>query len=248
MKKLLIPFLVTFVLSCDMVSAQSYFGPRSFDGEHKNEISGYLTAGKNVVTSFFVGENFNYIHHFTDRWSINAGEVVQFNKNLFSINVAGTYRLPTGRNNLFFDAKVVNNAYTRWSTYELLLNASAYWEASYMDIRFGISFIHYYKYQVKDEYRWFTDAGYSEPLEFTIGLGVNIRPRTSPWNLGLFIRNYDDYYYENWNINWGARFYATLPWHELKLFGELNTRPAGSMSQLATFYENSLKLGTKYVF
>ena len=31
---------------------------------------------------------------------------------------------------------------------------------------------------------------------------------TDPWNIGLFFRNYDDFYYENWNINWGLNFYA----------------------------------------
>ena len=63
--------------------------------------------------------------------------------------------------------------------------------------------------------------------------------------MGLFFRNYDDYYYENWNINWGIRWYAKVKdqWH---LFGEFNIRPAGSMSQLASKYEGSVKVGLKY--
>ena len=32
----------------------------------------------------------------------------------------------------------------------------------------------------------------------------------------------------------------------MKIFGEFNIRPAGSMSQLATRYETSLKLGLRY--
>ena len=87
----------------------------------------------------------------------------------------------------------------------------------------------------------------TKPLTFTFGFGVNIRPRTNPWNIGLFFRNYDDFYYENWNINWGLNFYATLT-KRMQLFGEFNIRPAGSMSQLASKYETSGKLGLKYVW
>ena len=242
---------VLLFLSLGSVFCQAqdvYSGSRRFDGEHRNEVSGYLSGGRNVVTNAFVGESFTYTHHFTDRWSIRAGEQAQFIKGHVSLDATGTYRLPTGRSNLYFDARVVNSAYTRWDTYELLLNASAHWQTAYVDLRFGLSYIHYYKYKVKEEYRVFTDAGYTEPPAFTVGFGVNIKPRTSPWNVGAFIRNYDHYYYENWNINWGLRFYATLPWKDLKVFGEFNVRPAGSLSQLATRYEGSLKLGTKYAF
>jgi hypothetical protein len=76
---------------------------------------------------------------------------------------------------------------------------------------------------------------------------VNIRPRWNSWNIGLFFRNYDDFYYENWNINWGARWNANIT-SRMRLFGELNIRPAGSMSQLATKYETSMKIGMKYVW
>ena len=249
MKRSLLGILLALTLGCGVASAQwAYSGLRRFDGEHRNEISGFLSGGQNVVTSAFVGENFAYTHHFTDRWSVTGAEEVQFIKGLVSLNAMGTYRLPVGRSSMYFDASVTNNAYTRWSTYELLLNTSAFWQTSYFDMRFGVSFIHYYKYKVKTEYRMFTDAGYTEPLQFTIGFGANIKPRTSPWNVGVFIRNYDTYYYENWNLNWGLRFYATLPWKDIKTFGEINIRPAGSMSQLATNYETSLKLGTKYAF
>ena len=34
----------------------------------------------------------------------------------------------------------------------------------------------------------------------------------------------------------------------MKLYGEFDIRPAGSISQLATRYETSLKLGVKYVW
>ena len=231
-----------------LASAQTYSGLRQFDGQHKNEIAGNLLGGGNVITGVVFGEACTYTHHFTERWSLSAGEQMQINKWLWSADVMGTYRIPFRRSSLYFDGRVVNNFYTPWSTYEFIGNLSTFWEASHFDVRFGLSFIHYYKYKVKNEYRAFTDAGYSEPPTLTVGLGVNIMEREHPWNLGIFLRNYDQFYYENWNINWGVRFHATLPWQSMKLFGELNVRPAGSLSQLATRYETSLKLGVKHVW
>ena len=65
------------------------------------------------------------------------------------------------------------------------------------------------------------------------------------WNAGLFFRNFDDFYYENWNINWGLDFYYRFS-PKWKLFGEFNIRPAGSMSQLASKYETTGKVGLIY--
>jgi hypothetical protein len=107
----------------------------------------------------------------------------------------------------------------------------------YFYLRVGESYIHFKT----------LDFGYTEPLTFTFGIGAQIRPRWNSWNLGFFFRNYDDFYYENWNINWGLDFYATLT-KQIQLFGELNIRPAGSLSQLASKYETSGKLGLKYVW
>ncbi len=240
--------LFLFPLSGSFANAQVYSGERKFDSIHRNEVSGNLSGGFNVVTGWFIGEAGTYTRHFTDRWSLSAGQQVQFLKWLYSADVMGTYRLPLGRTNLYFDGRLVNNFYTQWDQYEILINASAFWETAHFDLRLGMSYIRYYKYKIKEEYQWFTDAGYTEPPTITFGLGLNLLPRTSSWNLGLFLRNYDQFYYENWNINWGVRFHTTLPWDAMKLFGEFNVRPAGSLSQLATRYETSLKLGIKYAW
>jgi len=240
MKKLSAGLLL--LLAALTVSAQTYSGGRKFDGEHRTELAGYLMGGSNVVTGLFAGEAFTYTRHLTDRWSISAGEQVQLFKRLYSMDVMGTYRLPVGRANLYFDGRVVFNRYDRWNMNEPILHLSALWETSYIDLRVGASYVHYWKAAVKTEY---TDASYTEPIAVPVGFGVNIRPRSHPWNVGLFLRNYDHFYYENWNINWGLRFHATLA-REMKLFGEFDVRPAGSMSQLATRYETSLKLGLRY--
>ena len=240
-------FLLLAVLFSGLAApAQTYSGGRAFDGEHMNEISVNLLGGQNVVTGWFVGEVATWTRHLTPRWSVSAGEQVQLFKQLYSLDVMGTYRLPIGKTNLYFDGRFVFNRYDRWNVNEPILNVSAYWETSYLDLRIGESLVRYHKQGVKEEYKDYTDTGYTEPLVMTFGLGINLRPRSNPWNLGLFFRNYDQFYYENWNINWGVRFHASIRPHT-KLFGEFNIRPAGSLSQLATRYETSLKLGIHHV-
>lgn len=159
-------------------------------------------------------------------------------KQHYALDALGSYRIPLGKSDLYLGTHALMSRYNRWHTWELVLNASAQWVAYYGDIRLGLSYIHYW-----------TDStsSYTEPPTITVGLGLNLKPRTSPWNIGLFVRNYDQYYYENWNLNWGVRFYVILQ-QNLKLLGEFNVRPAGSMSQLATRYETSLKLGLNYVW
>ena len=129
------------------------------------------------------------------------------------------------------------NHYQRWSTNELDMSLGVTWEMPYFYLHFGASYIYFHM----------INFGYWEPLTLNYGLGVNIRPRWNSWNIGLFARNYDDFYYEGYNLNWGVNFYAKLK-KNFQLFGEINIRPAGSASQLATRYENSLKIGLKYVW
>jgi hypothetical protein len=86
---------------------------------------------------------------------------------------------------------------------------------------------------------------YTEPITLTFGAHATLRPRTNCWNVGLLFRNYDDFYYENWNINWGLDFYYRFN-SKWKMFGEFNIRPAGSMSQLASKYETTGKVGVIY--
>ena len=245
MNKRIIAFAFA-LLAASLAWGQTYSGSRAYDGEHRNIIDGTLLGGQNVVTGWFVGESAVYTRHLTDRWSVSAGEQVQLFKQHYSVDVMGTYRLPLGWTNLYFDGRFLFSRYNRWKVNEPVVNLSAYWETNYVDLRLGWSLVSYHKLGVKEEYRDYTTAGYTEPLVMTFGLGVNIRPRSNPWNLGLFFRNFDQFYYENWNINWGVRFHATLN-PAMVLYSEFNVRPAGSISQLATRYETSLKLGLHYV-
>ena len=224
-------------MSVLLMQAQTYCGLHKYDGEHKNEVSGYMMGGSNVVSDAFFGFEGSYLRHITDRWHVGGDMQIQFGKQLYSVDVKGGYRLPVSWMDFYFDGKLLYNRYQRWGANEVIANLAVTWETPYIYLRIGESYIHYN----------ILDFGYTEPLTLTFGFGLNIRPRTNPWNIGLFFRNYDDFYYENWNINWGLNFYTPLV-KDIQLFGELNIRPAGSMSQLASKYETSGKLGIKYVW
>lgn len=249
MRKNLTTLLTVLVLLAAFPArAQVYSGYRQFDGKHKHQVSAFLSGGSNVVTGFFLGQAGTYTYHFNPRWSISGGQQIQFFKQVYSLDVMGTYRIPLGKkSNLYIDGRALFNRYQQWSVNETILNLSGYLETNYIDLRWGWSFVSYFKTNVAEIYKGYTDASYIEPLVMTFGFGINIRPRSNPWNLGLFIRNYDQFYYENWNINWGLRFHATLT-PQMKIYSEFNVRPAGSLSQLATRYETSLKVGLRYVW
>ena len=230
--------MIGLLLSAGTLQAQNaYTGVHKYDGEHKNEVSGYLMAGRNVVVRGYGGMGLSYKRHLTDRWHVGVDVQQQWGKQLYSNDVQGGYRLPVWWGDFYFDGKVMYNRYNRWKANETIGNLSVTWEMPYFFLRVGESYIH-----------WKTgDFGYTEPLTFTFGFGASMRPRWNSWNVGIFFRNYDDFYYENWNINWGLNFMGRLT-KRMDLFGEFNIRPAGSMSQLASKYETSGKLGLKYVW
>ena len=236
MKVLTIGFLLTMLVSTAQAQ-NSYIGQHKYDGEHKNEFSGYLMGGYNVIVDTYGGLEASYKRHLTDRWHLGADAQAQFVKQLYSVDVQGGYRLPVSWMDFYLDGKLLYNRYQQWRANEMIVNLAVTWETPYVYLRVGESYIHYH----------ILDFGYTEPLTLTFGFGASIRPRWNSWNLGLFFRNYDDFYYENWNINWGLNFYMPLM-KDVQLFSEFNIRPAGSMSQLASKYETSGKVGIKYVW
>lgn len=236
--KTFISILLFYLIPVSILAQEPVFcGEHKYDGAHKNELSAYIQAGNNIVTDKFIGPSVTYTRHFTNRISAEGGLDIPFGKGKYGVSAKGIYRLPVSYFNFYFSAKFLYNRYTEFTTDEYNANISTTFETPYFDLTLGESLIHYS----------LLGTGYTEPLTFTFGTGVNIRPRWNSWNIGLFFRNYDDFYFENWNINWGVRWMANLkkPW---KLYGELNIRPAGSTSQLASRYESSLKVGIKYVW
>ena len=219
------------------VLAQVYCGEHTYDGEHKNEVEGYLQGGRNSVYKFFLGPVVSYKRHITERVYVSGAVDMPFGKSRYGVYAQGGYRLPIGKFNVYANGKLMYNRYMGLRTNELCGNVSVMLEAPYFDVILGEAIVHYR----------LLGSHYTEPHTPQYGAGVNIRPRWNSWNIGIFVRNHDDFYFENWNINWGVRFNASLQ-EQMKLFGEVNIRPAGSISQLATKYESSLKLGLKYVW
>ena len=236
MKKLVL--MTTLLLVVGVCQAQNAFtGVHKYDGEHKNEISGYTMFGKNVVVDAYGGLEASYKRHFTDRWHAGADAQAQFGKQLYSVDLKGGYRLPVKWMDFYFNGTLLYNRYQKWRANEYIANLSVTWETPYVMLRLGESLIRYH----------ISDFSYTEPLTLTFGFGATMRPRWNSWNVGIFFRNYDDFYFENWNINWGLNFYGRIS-PVMHFFGEFNIRPAGSMSQLASKYETSGKLGIKYVW
>ena len=236
-KTLLCVLLSMLLLTPSPAHGQSYCGVHKYDGTHRNELRGYLIAGDNIVTDAFYGLSVTYKRYLGNRWHVKGDMQMQFGKRLYSIDVEGGYRLPWGWSDFYLTGLLLYNRYQPWNTNETVANLSVRWEMPYFYLRAGASLIHFH----------LLHFGYTEPVTLTLGGGVSIRPRWNSWNIGAFIRNYDDFYYEGYNINWGFNFHANLL-SDLQLYGELNIRPAGSMSQLASKYEESLKVGLKYMW
>ena len=228
-------FLLLFCLAACPAWSQYYSGDHTYDGENKNEVSATLVTGRNIITNATIGTKFHYKHYFDKHWSIDAGLNTHFSKQLYGIKAHGEYHFRVKAFHMFASAEALYNRYNRYSTNEFDANVSLRIERGYWDITLGESIINYSIHE----------SGYTEPHTLTFGAHATLRPRTNHWNVGLLFRNYDDFYYENWNINWGLDFYYKFnpTW---KLFGEFNIRPAGSMSQLASKYETTGKIGVIY--
>ena len=230
-------FVIIVLLTATTLTsvAQYYSGEHTFDGEHKNEVSASLVTGKNIITSASIGNTFHYKHYFNNHWSVDAGLNTQFSKHLYGVKARGEYHFQVMAFHMFASAEALYNRYHEYSTDEYDVNISLRIERGYWDITLGETLINYS----------IGKSGYTEPPTLTFGARATLRPRTNRWNVGVLFRNYDDFYYENWNINWGLDFYYKFnpTW---KLFGEFNIRPAGSMSQLASKFETTGKVGVIY--
>ena len=87
--------MIGLLLSAGTLQAQNaYTGVHKYDGEHKNEVSGYLMAGRNVVVRGYGGMGLSYKRHLTDRRHVGVDVQQQWGKQLDSNDVQGGYRLP----------------------------------------------------------------------------------------------------------------------------------------------------------
>lgn len=234
------PLMVLFVFLaalCGRAQQYCYCGPNKPMGDYRNEVTGGVQGGSNVVTGFFMGPQMSYMRHITPRWSAGGAVDLSFGKEKYGVYATGGYRLPVSKFDFYFKGKVMYNRYARSHTDEWAYNVCAIWEGSHFDVTIGWSVITF----------TLLNSTCVEPVTPTFGVSGHIMPRSNSWNIGLFFRNYDEFYYENWNINWGLNFYASLT-GRLKLYGEFDIRPAGSLNQLATNYETSAKAVVRYFF
>ena len=212
--------------------AQYYSGDHTYDGEHQNEASASVITGKNIITGPSIGNTVHYKHYFNNHWSVDGGLNAQYTKQLYGFKAKGEYHFKVKSFHMFASAELLYNRYFKFKTNEIDGNISIRFERGYWDITLGESLINY----------TIGRSGYTELPTLTFGAHATLRHRTNPWNVGLLFRNYDDFYYENWNINWGVDYYYRFN-PQWKMFGEFNIRPAGSMSQLASKYETTFKVG-----
>lgn len=120
MKKLLLSFLMATACA-GIAYAQAYCGSHAFDGQHRNEVQGYIMAGNNVVTNGFGGFAASYRRHLTNRWDVGGDFQAQFGKQLYSFDVMAGYRLPLKYGNIFFDGFSHYNRYDKWASTRPLL-------------------------------------------------------------------------------------------------------------------------------
>ena len=232
-QRIVIAIILAFTASTAL--AQYYSGEHTFDGEHEHEASASVTVGKNIITGPCIGNTLHYKHYFNDHWSVDGGANLQYTKELYGIKAKGEYHFKVKSFHMFASAELLYNRYFKYKTNEIDGNISIRFERGYWDITLGETLINY----------TIGKSGYTELPTLTFGAHATLRPRTNNWNVGLLFRNYDDFYYENWNINWGMDFYYKFN-SKWKMFGEFNIRPAGSMSQLASRYETTGKVGLIY--
>ena len=228
-------FFLMLAITASTASAQYYCGEHTFDGVNRNEVSVSLTTGRNIIVGPCIGNTLHYKHYFNGHWSVDAGANLQYTKQLYNFKAKGEYHLQVKAFHLFASGEYLLSHYHRFNTNENVGNLSLRVERAYWDVTMGGSLI---GYNMMGDH-------YTEPLTLTFGAHATLRPRSNYWNVGLLFRNYDDFYYENWNINWGLDFYYRFN-PRWKLFGEFNIRPAGSMSQLASKYETTGKIGLIY--
>lgn len=237
MKRIFIIFLVASFGLFSYGQSWMHSANNTFDGKHRNDITASLGLGQNTVTDFFMGPAVFYHHYFSKHWSVAGATEWLGGKEKFGVYAKGAYCLPIKWYNLHFSSKAMFNRYHKFRVSEWAWNVSATAEHNYFDLTLGLSLINY---------RLLNDS-YTEPLTMTFGVAGHIRPRSNPWNFGLFFRNYEDFYYENWNINWGIDAQARIN-QRLRLYFEFVIRPAGSFNQLATHYETAFHASLRYTW
>ncbi|WP_459187234.1 hypothetical protein ACGE0T_13960 [Parabacteroides sp. APC149_11_2_Y6] len=202
-----------------------------------NEVKAYFQVGDNALHGIYGGFSGFYTRNFSDRLSLTGGlNLSTKNPQAFGgLYADGTYRFSVYKFNVYISNRLVYNYYGLSKMNELLYRIAGTWESRYFNLTLGNSFLGYFS----------KGSGNFEPVTLSVAMGLHLRPRENWWNVGLFIRNFDDFIYENYNIMYGVdgRIDVAKHW---RILAEFTARPAGSMNQLAMKYETFFKLGARY--
>jgi hypothetical protein len=206
--------------------------------KYVNEVKTYITPGGSTVYGNNIGFSGLYTRHLTDRIDVSGGIYFSTKRKIFfsSLNIFGSYRFPLSKSiNLYANAKINWTDYSEFHLNEYVYRMAVKFESNYIDLELGNCVFNYTSY---GEHQ-------TEAYNPSFAFNVRFNKLTSPFYVGLFIRNYDDFYFDNYNVIWGLNSYYRLN-KRISLLGELNIQPAGNMSQLATKYAYYFKLGGIY--
>lgn len=208
------------------------------DVSKANEVKAYMTPGNSIVYNANIGFAGLYTRHLTDRVDVTGGIYFSTKRKFFfsSLNVAGSYRLPLTKSmNLYGMAKLNFTNYSEFHLKEYVYRLAVKFESNYFDLELGNSIFNYRSY----------GEHLTEAYNPSFGLNLRFKKLSSSWYAGVFLRNFDDFYFENFNVIWGCNGYYKLN-DKISFLGELDIQPAGNMSQLATKYAYYFKLGGIY--
>lgn len=133
--------------------------------------------------------------------------------------------------------RVMYTHYSDSKMNDFLYRIAAQWNTRYFHVTLGNSFI----------YTFSRSSSFFEYIIPAFGMYLTLKPSEHHWNVGAFIRNYDDFVYENYNVFLGIDGQYKLN-NQWTLNAELTTAPAGTLSQLATAYRTFVKLGATYIW
>lgn len=203
-----------------------------------NEVMAYITPGSSTAYNGYCSFSGIYTRHLTDKLDVYGGLSFSTKRKHFFSSIAAhaKYRFHLYKSrNLYVMTGVNYTDYGEFHLNEYVWRIAAKFESTYFDFELGNCLFAYTSY----------GSHKTEAFTPSINMVLRFRKLTAPWTVGVFLRNFDDFYYDNYNVNWGINGRMTIN-PKLTLMGELAVRPAGTMSQLATKYDAYLKLGAIY--
>lgn len=205
--------------------------------QEKNKALVYTDFGGHTLYGFNMGLSGLYTRTLSDRWEVTGGLNFSSRRPAFFNAIMGdaTYRIPVKTFNVYLSGRMMYTYYSDSKMNDLLWRVAAKWESKYFDLVLGNSVVHTFS----------MGSSFTEWWVPSLGVFARLKPIHHPWNVGVHLRNYDDFFYENFNLNYGLNGYYNLN-DQWGIMSEITIAPAGTLSQLATPYKFYIKLGATY--